>query len=201
MRLVLIRHAESEHGVRGVIAMPSGCGGLTGRGFQQAQALADQLRTTGELKDCRALICSPALRARQTADVLADALPVEVIEQDGGLCEIYPGEADGLSWGEYRAKFGGFDLVTFPVRPFSPGGESWSDFLLRVRATLERLAERFTGQTVVAVTHAGFIVASFLVLFDIPRPGTGTRLDPAHLSLTEWHVSEASWRLVRFNDL
>src|SRR2546430_1881588 len=70
----------------------------------------------------------------------------------------------------------------------------------RVSATLERLARRFAGQTVVAVTHAGFIVASVLVLFDIPRPGTGARLDPGSTSLTEWRVAQARWRLVRFND-
>lgn len=200
MRLVLIRHGQSEHGVRGAIAMPLGCSGLTERGFQRTQALADRLHVTGELNDCRALLCSPVLRARQTAEILAGALPVGVVEEDDGLCEVHPGEADGLSWEDYHAGYGGFDLVTSPTRAFSPGGESWSEFLLRVRGTLERLAERFTGQTVVAVTHAGFIVASFLVLFDIPRPGTGARLDPAHLSQTEWSVSEAAWRLVRFND-
>src|SRR5579875_2217213 len=68
-----------------------------------------------------------------------------------------------------------FDLVTSPARAFAPGGESWQEFLERVRATLDRLAVRFAGQTVVAATHAGFIVASVLVLFDIPRPGTGAR--------------------------
>ena len=59
---------------------------------------------------------------------------------------------------------------------------------------------RFAGQTVVAVTHAGFIVASFLVLFDIPRPRTGARVDPTHLSRTEWRVCQGTWKLVRFNE-
>ena len=75
------------------------------------------------------------------------------------------------------------------------------EFAQRVRATLERLARRFAGQTVVAVTHAGFIVASVLDLFDIPRPGTGAHLDPGYTELPEWRVEEARWQLVRFNDL
>ena len=70
----------------------------------------------------------------------------------------------------------------------------------RVRATLERLAKHFVGKTVVAVTHAGFIVASILVLFDIPRPGTGAYIDPVHTSLTEWNTADGVWRLNRFND-
>lgn len=56
------------------------------------------------------------------------------------------------------------------------------------------------GQTVVAATHAGFIVASFLTRFAIPRPGTGTRIDPDFARLTEWRVQQGSWRLVRYND-
>jgi probable phosphoglycerate mutase len=162
--------------------------------------LADKLRVTGELQDCHALLCSPVRRAYQTAEILAGALPVGAVEHDCGLCEVHPGEADGLSWADYRARYGEFDLVTSPTHPFSPGGESWADFLRRVRGTLERLAVRFAGQTVVAVSHAGFIVATFLVLFDIPRPGTGARVDPPHLSRTEWSVCGATWRLVRFND-
>jgi broad specificity phosphatase PhoE len=132
MRLVLIRHGESEHELRGIIAGASGCRGLTERGFQQTQALADRLRATGELQDCHALLCSPVLRVRQTTAVLAGALPVGAVEPDCGLCAVHPGEADGLSWADYRARYGWFDLVTLPTRPFAPGGESWSDFLLRI---------------------------------------------------------------------
>ena len=152
------------------------------------------------MSDCQALLCSPVLRALQTAEVLARTLPVEPIEQDCDLCELHPGEADGLSWGANRATYGAFDLLTSPTRAYAPGAESWLEFIDRVRATLERLARRFAGQTVVAVTHAGFIVASVLVLFAIPRPGTGARLDPDYTSLTEWHVAQAMWQLVRFND-
>ncbi len=200
MRLILIRHGESDHARRNVIAGRVSCRGLTERGFQQVQLLAHRFGVTGEVSDCRALLCSPVLRAMQTAEVLARTLPVGPIEQDCDLCELHPGEADGLSWEAYRATYGVFDLPTSPTRAFAPGAESWLEFIERVRATLERLARRFAGQTVVAVTHAGFIVASVLVLFDIPRPGTGARLDPGSTSLTEWRVAQARWRLVRFND-
>lgn len=167
MRLVLIRHGESKHSIRGVIGWRVGCAGLTERGFRQAEALANRLRTTGELSDCAALLCSPVPRARQTAEVLASALPVQTIEEDCDLCELHPGEADGLTWEDYRTRYGVFDLTSSPSRPFAPGGESWQDLVGRVRATLDRLAERFDGQTVVVVSHAGFVVVSLLLLFDI----------------------------------
>lgn len=200
MRLILIRHGESDHVIRNVIAGQVSCRGLSERGFKQAELLAQRFAVTHEVSDCQVLLCSPVLRARQTAEVLAKTLPVGLIEQDCDLCELHPGEADGLSWETYRATYGAFDLLTSPTRAFAPGAESWEEFVEWVRATLERLATRFAGQTVVAVTHAGFIVASMLVLFDIPRLGTGARLDPGSTSLTEWRVAQARWRLVRFND-
>ena len=200
MRLVLIRHGESDHASRGLIADVAGCRGLTERGAMQARALAGRLRTTGELAECRTLLSSPVLRARQTAEILAPALPSSAIEEDDSLCEVRPGTADGLSWEAYRATYGPFDLLTSPRRPFAPGGESWVEFTARVRTTHQRIADRFAGQTVVAVTHAGFVVASLLVLFDIPRPGTGASLEPSYTSLTEWRLSGTTWTLVRYND-
>ena len=200
MRLILIRHADAWHEMHGVIAGLAGCTGLTDRGITQARTLARRLRTTGELGDCGALLSSPVLRARQTAEIVATALPVRSIEIDGDLCEVHPGEADGLTWHAYRERYGSFDLASFPDRPFAPGGESWSDFVQRVRSTLARLASRFDGQTVVAVSHAGFIVLSLLTLFEIPRTETRARIDPRFTSLTEWIVENGRWMLERYND-
>jgi len=77
--------------------------------------------------------------------------------------------------------------------------ESFSSFRARVEATLQRLAREHVEDTVVAVTHAGFILTSLIALFNIPRPGTGARLDPDHASLTEWRKLEGIWRLVQYN--
>jgi broad specificity phosphatase PhoE len=200
VRLVLIRHGESEHLSRELVACNAGCTGLTERGFAQARALAERLRASGELGDCAALLSSPVLRARQTAAVLADVLPVAAVEEDCGLCELHPGEADGLTREDYRARSGAFDLPAFPDRPFAPGGESWNQVVARVRGTLDRLAKRYAGRTVVAVTHAGFIVVALLDFLDVPRTGPRARLDPRHASLTEWSVSDGLWRLECYND-
>ena len=200
MRLLLIRHGESEHSLRGMIAGQASCPGLTARGFDQARRLAERLRATHEAGDGIVLLSSTVLRARQTAEMLGRELGVGPVEQNCDLCELHPGDADGLLWDTYRQMYGTFDLVEEPNRPFAPGAESWLGFLGRVRATLDRLATRFDRQTVIAVTHAGFIVAALLVLFDIPRPGTHARVDPAYTAITEWEFSHATWRLVRFND-
>src|SRR5215212_5746086 len=131
MRLLLIRHGESEHSQRGMIAGYASCPGLTARGFQQAKLLADRLRITAEADDCAALLSSTVLRTRQTAEVLGRELPLGPISQDCDLCELHPGAADGLLWAAYREMYGSFDLIAEPDRSFAPGAESWLGFVGR----------------------------------------------------------------------
>lgn len=200
MRLLLIRHGESEHSKRRLIAGAASCLGLTDEGRVQARMLADRLAATGEQGAVDALLHSPVLRARQTAEIVAEALPGLALAEEPGLAEVLPGAADGMVWPDYVATHGAFDMVAEPDRPFAPGGESWLQFMARVGATLNGLAERFAGRTVIGVSHGGFVMASLLALFAIPRPGTGARLDPAFASITEWSHGSGGWRLVRYND-
>lgn len=200
MRLVLIRHADSVAARERVIGGPCGCSGLTELGYEQARALARRLREMGELDDCQALLTSPWPRARQTAEVVAEALAVGGIESEPDLTELRPGEADGLHWDDFAARYGDFDMQAQPDRPLSPQGESWNQFMARVRSSLDRFAARFSGRTAVAITHGGFIMASLLIRFDIPRPGSGGRLEPSNTAITEWSLIDSSWRLDCYND-
>jgi len=200
MRRILIRHAESQHSLLGRVADIRSCTGLTEIGIQQAHRLCQRFRASGELHGCQVLLSSPVRRARETADILMPSLNTDNVLEDYTLREIHPGIADGLTWQEYQTTYGGFDLVAEPIRVFAPEGESWQAFLERVQATLQRIANEYAGKTVVAVTHAGFIVASMLVLFAIPRPGTNARLEPRHTSLTVWEAVAGKWQLERYND-
>jgi probable phosphoglycerate mutase len=200
MRLILIRHAESRHSIEKIIAVRSACPGLTETGFTQARTLAQRLRTTRELGEAPRLLCSPALRARQTAEAIASGLELEIREDDR-LIEMDTGEAEGMTGAEYEARYGSFSPATEPTRPFAPGGENWEQFVARVVATQQAIALAQPGQTVVAITHAGFIVVSFLMLLGIPLTEPRAWIDPQHTALTEWEWMEAKdqWRLVRYN--
>jgi probable phosphoglycerate mutase len=131
---------------------------------------------------------------------LAEALHLTA-QEDEALAETQAGEADGMFWPDYVERFGAFDMVREPERPFAPGGESWLDFRSRVEGGLERLARDYQDETVIAVTHGGFVETALLVLFDIPRPGTGADLEAGNTSITEWRYSNGIWILVRFNDI
>jgi broad specificity phosphatase PhoE len=148
------------------------------------------------------LLASVLPRAIETASIIAPGLGLEISGQECDLCELHPGEADGLTWTDYAARYGSFDLEAEPDRVFAPAGESWNSFHERVRRTLERVARDYEGQTVVAVCHAGVIMASMRVLLGIPPLGTGARLRPTNTGLTEWEhdPSLARWTLHSFND-
>jgi broad specificity phosphatase PhoE len=146
------------------------------------------------------LLASVLPRAIETASIIAPGLGLEISGQECDLCELHTGDADGLTWTEYAARYGSFDMEAEPDRVFAPAGESWNSFHERVRRTLERVARDYEGQTVVAVCHAGVIMASMRVLLGIPR-GTRARLRPTNAGLTEWeHDASERWTLHSFND-
>jgi broad specificity phosphatase PhoE len=201
MRLILVRHGEAHAGMHGVIAGPRGCVGLTPHGRRQAEALRDHLLDSGHLQ-VDVLMASVLPRAIETAQIIAPALGFDTFSQDCDLCEVHTGEADGLAWSDYAARYGSLDMAAEPDRIFAPAGESWNSFNARVQRTLERLARDHVDQTVVAVCHAGVIMASVRAIFDIPHPGTRARLQPTNTGLTEWEHDPLldRWTLRTFND-
>ena len=202
MRLILVRHGEAHAGFHGIIGGPSGCTGLTARGRKQAEALRDHLADFGRVR-ADVLLSSVLPRAIETAEIIAPALGFETFGQECSLCEVHTGEADGLEWIEHGVRYGSFDMQVEPDRLFAPAGESWNSFHERVRRTLRSLAHQYEGRTVVAVCHAGVVMASMRVLLGIPTSATsGARLQPTNTGLTEWehdHVLNR-WTLHCFND-
>ena len=106
-----------------------GCSGLTDRGVLQAKALYERLARTGEVAGATALLTSVLPRAIQTAEIIAPALGGLTAEQQCELCEIHPGEADGLPWEEFSARYRPEGLASGnPYTAMAPGGESWAGF-------------------------------------------------------------------------
>ncbi|HEX7131496.1 MAG TPA: histidine phosphatase family protein [Iamia sp.] len=201
MRLILVRHGEAHAGFHGPIAGPTGGRGLTPLGRRQAEALRDHLRSTGRVR-ADLLVTSVLPRAIETATIVGPGLGLEVSTRDCDLCEVHTGEADGVDWADYNARFGSFDMEAEPDRIFAPGGDSWNGFHDRVQSTLERLAREHADRTVVAVCHAGVIMASIRLLLGMPSPGTSAHLRPTNTGLTEWEhdPDRGSWILRSYNE-
>ena len=87
-------------------------------------------------------------RAIETAARLAPGLPEGLTPTpDCELCELHPGEADGLTWFEFLERFGAPDWDDDPLIPLAPGAESWTGFYERCAAAFEpfAIATRVSG--------------------------------------------------------
>jgi probable phosphoglycerate mutase len=204
-RIVLVRHGEAVCNVNGIVGGALGCTGLTDLGRRQVSALAARLAATGELAGATALYSSVLPRAIETAGILQPVVGDGslTLTQDCSLCELHPGEADGLGWQEVVDRFGVPEWDTDPDLLIAPDGESWSGFVARASGAVQALAERHPGEQMVAAVHAGVIESTVIAFLQMP-PAASRRgwARIVHASLTEWEwvPTQSRWVLLRFND-
>ncbi len=150
MRLIIIRHGESEWNrvgrYQGQADAP-----LSALGIQQADALANRLRT----ETFAAIYTSPLQRAARTAAAVARFHPAVPLREEQALLEIHHGEWQGLLTEEVTARFGDGlrEWRQHPTRAQMPGGESFSNILKRVLDCKDRLLAAHTDATVLVSTH------------------------------------------------
>jgi probable phosphoglycerate mutase len=204
-RIVLVRHGESRCNVEGVVGGRRGCTGLSAQGADEVGALATRLSQSGELAGTAALYASSLPRAIETAEILRPALesgsggvalPI-VVEPE--LCEIDPGDADGLTWREVFDRFGPFDFDDVS-RSAIPGCESWVEFVTRAARAVVQLADEHPGQLVVVACHGGIVEASMLRLLPLAAGVERLNLKTKNASMTEWERADGRWTLLRYND-
>jgi broad specificity phosphatase PhoE len=194
MRLLLVRHGQSEGNATGVVQGHVDFG-LSALGWRQAEATA---ATLAALKVDR-VVSSPLRRAFDTATVIGAAVGVE-IEAFPGLMEYNIGEASGLTGPQIRERFP--DIMSAyrrGERPQFPGEEGREIFLQRVSGVLEEL--RDTDLSVVAVAHGGVVGALCYAALglDYGRPGL---FRVANCSITEFGRDRAGRVVVhRINDI
>jgi probable phosphoglycerate mutase len=206
-RLVLIRHGESVAQTQGFLAGHDGCRGLSPRGRRQAEALANRL-AGGELGAVDALYASEMTRAIETAAILGPALGFDAPVTDCDLCELHPGDADGLTWTEIEARWPtrhgtGWD----PDAVHIDNAETWAEMHRRVGRTVERLAETHAGATVVVVCHGGVIAHAMMDRLGVALDSDRAWLVATNTSITEFVLDAtlADWRagrwgIQRYND-
>jgi probable phosphoglycerate mutase len=198
-RLVLVRHGEAYCNVAGIVGGPRGCTGLTDLGREQAAALAERLARTHEFDDVVALYSSVLARAKETAAIVSQSLPLDEVGEDCDLCELHPGLADAMDWDEMIATFGGPDWDRDPGEPFAPEGESWTGFYERCVAAFLRLSAIHPEGQVLLFVHGGVIEQAMKLATAAPAAAR-LRLRTEHCSLTEIEIDAGEVRLLRYND-
>lgn len=162
--LLLARHGETPDNAHGLI-LGQRDPPLSDVGHAQAAQLAAHVAGDGVV----AIWCSPLLRARQTAAVVAEALGREASVL-AGLSESDRGDWEGASVTELARDspelFAAFEAGEKDF--VFPGGESIAEQVLRTRRALSRVASGPTPALVVA--HAGTIRAAMIAVGRVVPP-------------------------------
>jgi probable phosphoglycerate mutase len=198
--LLLVRHGSTEWTHERRV-----CGGdepgpaLSAAGAEEVRRLA-KVFTSGEfggLPEPAAVVSSPQLRARQTADILAAELGLDVTE-DEGWGELRFGAWHGLTYREIAARWAAEHRAwQGSTSAAPPGGESLDRLVVRVAEARERLLARYPGQAVVVATHIGPVRAAAAAALGVPGPLGGREVPPAAGAFWRLRVSPASLTVVR----
>jgi 2,3-bisphosphoglycerate-dependent phosphoglycerate mutase len=175
---------------------------LSDTGREQAHALGKFLR---EVERPDVVVVSPYLRARQTAELALDGLGVPVLI-DERLRDRELGVLDLLTNAGVRARLPQeaarrTRLGKYYYRP--PGGESWADVLLRLRALLRELAGDHPDGRVLLFAHEATVLLVRALAEGLAEPelmAIAHRTAVANCSLSSWRRDGAALVPERFND-
>jgi alpha-ribazole phosphatase len=202
-RFWMIRHAIVEENARALIYgnndVPLCPLNLVGQ-RSMYEALARRLPKPGP---DTTWLASPLSRTQRTAAAIFGAgYPKQDLVIEPGLIELSFGSWQGLPHHLLPERLTlpphGFWPLAGDERP--PGGESMADGIARVAPTMERLAETFAGQDVVAVSHGGTIRAALAHALRVGADNA-LHLSVENLSLSRLDRTPAGWRVVCVNEL
>jgi len=196
--ITFLRHGESTANAEGFhqgqYDFP-----LSERGIQQAHALAKRWQSEGKSFDY--IIASPLKRAKQTAEVIADALQM-TIEYDPDWMERDNGMLAGLKH-ETAAEYYPRPPFFSPYDRIGKTGESQWDLYLRGGRALSNLLYRPPGRYLV-VSHGGLLnMVLYAILGIAPQANfQGPRFTFSNTSFAifKYDPQRHDWLCDRIND-
>lgn len=177
--LGLLRHGQTDWNIdlrlQGITDIP-----LNATGFAQADAAGSKLNAS----DWDFVCSSPLSRARVTAEIVAGHLGVSEIAIEDLLLERSFGEAEGLTYPEWKAAH---------PSGIPPQGETLGDLRDRAHLLLERMLLTYRGTRVLAISHGAMIRKLLRIASNDELPGEGERLGNTSLNIlkhdgTAWSV-------------
>lgn len=196
MNLIAVRHGETEWNVQlremGQLDSP-----LTRRGVQQAEALGRRLSRIG----FDALFSSDLGRAAQTAEIIG-TLCQKPVHLDPRLRERHMGIFQGLTREEISKKYPE-QLAAYERAGFMdmiPDGESAQERTDRSARVLTEIASLHPEQTVVVVTHGGFLTGFLTFVLGIPF-ANARRFRKQNASFNAFEYVDTHWCLQTWNDV
>ena len=154
-------------------------------GIQQVMNAAKAINRN----DWDLILTSPLGRARETARIISEQVGFDEIQELDLLIERSFGEAEGLAYDQWKAKFSDLDEI--------PGGESRTQLVDRSRLLLETISGSNPGKRVLAISHGALIRTVLAVSSQDTLPREGERLGNASLNIVS-HI-ESSWAVTKYD--
>lgn len=181
--LGLLRHGQTDWNIdlrlQGSTDIP-----LNETGRNQARLAASILNR----EDWDVIIASPLSRAKDTAEIVAIELGMNVVVVPE-LIERSFGVAEGLDHASWRKLYESHEVIE--------GLESLEDLRTRTVQLLDLIANEYSGQRVLAVSHGAFIRKVLTIVTSGELPREGERLSNA--SLNRFMHADGLWSITDYN--
>lgn len=197
MLLYLLRHGETDWNVEQRIQGVSDTA-LNEVGVGQAEALGCALR--GRPIAC--VYASPLMRARRTAEIVAQAVGAPLLEE-AGIAELNQGELEGEPFRRLPETHPDFMQMwrNHPARVRMPGGETLAELQERAWAVMERFLAAHEDEVIAAVSHNLAIIMILCRILGVELDGfRAIRQHNAAMNIIE-HSPERGWSVVTMNSL
>ena len=148
MEILVTRHGQTEWNVKRKVQGKADIE-LNEQGIEQAKEV--QIKLKDEKIDL--IICSPLIRAKQTAQIINENKNIPII-YDERISERDFGEFEGLE----REKFDFSSFWSYRKNMQYEKAENIKELFNRVYAFLSDIKERYKGKKVLIVTHGGISI-------------------------------------------
>ena len=206
MKIIAIRHGETDINASGLLQGQQIDAPLNEKGKEQARQAAEKLPG-----DIDIIISSPLVRATQTARILNERFKKEAMSVDNRLLERDFGEFEGLPMNDFCVDIDDcpFENLTIyadesltkkreininALRRYSdnvptPGGECMHDVVARVFGFLDNVIKKYRGKNILLCTHSHVIRPIIWYFNGLPTKENEEDITTANCAFYEFEVT------------
>lgn len=208
MYIYLLRHGETDWNKEGRIQGHTDIP-LNQKGRMQIARTAKGL--AGICPDIGLMICSPLVRARESAEIAAKVLryPIDQIIVEPMLIERCFGEAEGMTAEEREEKYPNYQYSDTGYR--FPGIEEYEDLMKRADSAFQKIVSTYKDrENILLVSHGAILAAVITAVTDgiIPYFSDTISLDSGSLfrvcytegavELARYGIDESEFSAIHF---
>jgi probable phosphoglycerate mutase len=177
-QLYLLRHAQSEANLRGVLAGPDNSVNLSDRGRKQSVKVSKHLQNI----NFQEIYCSPISRCMQTIQPLLGSKPSIQVVPEVKIQEMNYGQWNGKDLKALSKKRDWQSIQSAPSKFTFPDGESFNQLRRRVSSFLSEISDK--DGPLLVVSHGDVIKMILACTLDLPTDKfQNFVIEPASISI------------------